>query len=63
MYWFTSTCLTQPGNVARRSDPCPPEPFRADLVERVRGEIAAGVYETDEKWQAALDRLLEQLPG
>jgi negative regulator of flagellin synthesis FlgM len=35
--------------------------IRADLVERVRREIAAGTYETPEKWDAALDRLLERL--
>jgi hypothetical protein len=35
--------------------------FRADLVARVRQEIAAGTYETPEKWQAALHRLLEKL--
>ena len=37
-------------------------PFiRSELVERVRREIAAGTYETPEKWQAALDRLLDSL--
>ena len=35
--------------------------IRRDLVERVRREIMAGVYDTSEKWQAALDRLLERL--
>lgn len=30
---------------------------RADLVERVRSEIAAGTYETPEKIEAALERL------
>jgi hypothetical protein len=40
----------------------PPErPIRADLVERLRREIAEGTYETPEKWEAALQRLLEQL--
>ncbi len=37
------------------------EPFRHDLVARVRRAIADGVYETPEKWQAALDRLAEEL--
>jgi hypothetical protein len=31
------------------------------LVERVRREIAEGVYETPEKWEQALDRLLDDL--
>jgi negative regulator of flagellin synthesis FlgM len=34
---------------------------RADLVARVRGEIAAGTYETAEKLDAALERVLDQL--
>jgi hypothetical protein len=38
-------------------------PIRMELVERVRTEIAAGVYETQEKWEAALDCLLGQLDG
>lgn len=50
------------------SDPQPPsssqttdQDIRRDLVERVRREIAAGVYDTPEKWQAALDRMLQRL--
>lgn len=35
--------------------------IRRDLVERLRRDIAAGVYDTPEKWQAALDRMLERL--
>lgn len=35
--------------------------IRADLVARVRGEIAAGTYETPEKLDAALDRLLDEV--
>jgi hypothetical protein len=63
MYWFTSARLQEP--------PCPPrccrpagatEPaVRHDLVRRVRQEIAAGVYETEARWEAALDRLLDHL--
>jgi hypothetical protein len=36
-------------------------PIRTDLVERVRREIAAGTYETPEKWAIALERLLQRL--
>ena len=36
-------------------------PIRWELVERVREEIEAGVYDTPEKWEIALDRLLNQL--
>ena len=34
---------------------------RSDLVERVRREIDAGTYETDEKLDATVDRLLRVL--
>jgi anti-sigma28 factor (negative regulator of flagellin synthesis) len=36
-------------------------PIRAELVARIRKEIADGIYDTDAKWHAALDRLLERL--
>ena len=35
--------------------------IRRELVDRVRKEIAAGAYDTPEKWQTALDRLLARL--
>ena len=35
--------------------------IRQDLVDRIRREIAAGTYETPEKLQAALERLLQRL--
>jgi len=35
--------------------------IRADLVSRVRNEIAAGTYETPEKLDGALDRLLNEI--
>ena len=46
-----------------RTEPFPPRDpeIRADLVARVRREIAAGTYETEEKWEIALGRLLERL--
>lgn len=37
------------------------ETFRHDLVARIRRQIADGVYETPDKWQAALERLAEDL--
>jgi hypothetical protein len=37
------------------------EEFRHDLVARVRRQIADGVYDTPEKWEATLDRLAEDL--
>jgi hypothetical protein len=37
------------------------EEIRHDLVERIRQEIAAGVYDTPHKWEEALDRLYQDL--
>ncbi|HEY2787465.1 MAG TPA: hypothetical protein VGJ05_21090 [Fimbriiglobus sp.] len=34
-----------------------PDGIRHGLVARVRAEIAAGTYDTDEKWRIAEDRL------
>jgi hypothetical protein len=34
---------------------------RLGLVLRVRGEIAAGTYDTPEKWDAALERLARRV--
>ena len=48
----------------RRRGPCrPPSGVRTELVARVRGEIAAGAYDTPEKWDAALERLAQSLCG
>jgi hypothetical protein len=41
--------------------PAEDKPPRLDLIARVRQQIAAGTYETPEKWEKALDRLLEEL--
>jgi len=38
-----------------------PRKIRTELVERVRKEIAAGTYDTQEKFHAALERLVERL--
>jgi len=35
--------------------------FRAALVEQIRREIAAGTYDSPEKWEIALDRLMRRL--
>lgn len=48
----------KPRKKCRKSDD---PPIRKDLVDRVRREIAAGTYDTEEKWEAALDRLLDRL--
>ena len=46
-------------------EPAAPLPSRADirldLVQRVRRQIADGAYDTPDKFEAALDRLLDRL--
>lgn len=36
-------------------------PIRQELVSRVRQEIAAGTYDTPEKFELALDKMLGEL--
>jgi hypothetical protein len=44
------------------TQPASEEPeFRADLVARIRREIADGTYDTPEKWEKALDNLARRL--
>jgi hypothetical protein len=70
MYRHGPTCLEGPVSRDRlawlplaceSSDDGPAEDVRTDLVERVRREIAAGTYDTPEKWDAALERLWDHL--
>lgn len=37
------------------------KPFRAELVERIKDQIEAGTYDTDDKLEIALDRLTRDL--
>jgi|GEM_PF-5837371 hypothetical protein len=68
MYRHMPTCPQRPFSRNRLDwlfNPPPAEAeteeFRHDLVARIRRQIADGVYETPEKWQAALERLAEEL--
>lgn len=45
----------------RRAKQLPP--VRRELVERIKAEIAAGTYETPERLEAAIERLLEDIRG
>jgi hypothetical protein len=47
-------------NVAAAERPGP-DGIRHGLVARVRQEIAAGTYDTEERWRAAEDRLLARI--
>lgn len=37
------------------------KPFRTELVENIKAQIQAGTYDTDEKFDIALDRLSRDL--
>lgn len=56
-----------PGPFSRAWPTPPPDdaredrPIRTELVARVRAEIAAGTYDTPEKFEKALDKLLARL--
>jgi hypothetical protein len=51
--------------VASTAEPEEPGPdgIRHGLVARVKAEIAAGVYDTEEKWLAAEEALLARVGG
>ena len=49
-----ASALRPPANAAE---------VRHDLVARVRLEIVAGTYDTEERWEAALDGLARHLAG
>ena len=66
MFQHGPTCLKAPRSRKRSQFRRPVEHqddvnFRADLVARVRREIADGTYDTPEKFEIALDRLLDRL--
>ncbi len=67
MYWYTSSRLHETESCpcrAQRSSAVGANgtgAIRVELVQRVRAEIAAGTYDTPEKFEAAFETLLAQL--
>jgi hypothetical protein len=62
MYRHSSNCLAGPVSPAfrwRNWTTADDEPIRFELVQRIRREIAAGTYDTPEKWEATLTRLFQ----
>jgi len=51
------------GAAATRPEEPGPDGIRHGLVARVRAEIAAGVYDTEEKWLAAEEALFARVAG
>lgn len=63
--WWQDLHIHQKAAERKPTTPAPapqeePE-FRADLVARIRREIADGTYETPEKWEKALENLARRL--
>lgn len=54
-----STAASEAADAA--ADAAESDGVRADLVARIRGEIADGSYETPEKLNAAVDRLFDEI--
>jgi hypothetical protein len=55
--WLSCADVRVPADLSAADD----RPIRRELVERVRREIADGSYETSEKLDIALDRLMWRL--
>ena len=60
-WWKGPGAEARRSNAPRRLRPLHADEVRCDLVARVRREIAEGRYDTPDKWNAALDRLLARL--
>jgi hypothetical protein len=63
--WRSTPAAAAPGGDRRRGPAEAPaaDGIRHDLVARVRAEIAAGTYDTEERWAAAEDALLRRAAG
>lgn len=61
VWWHGRTDEAAPSANIDDEPPAHDPTIRRELVERVRREIAAGDYDTPERWEAALDRLLDRL--
>jgi len=59
----TDEAMTKPTDPPPAKRTRRPRKIRTELVERVRAEIAAGTYDTPEKFQAALERLVGRMAG
>jgi hypothetical protein len=66
MYWHGSNCLDDPISRmsswwSRTTAGVQHATIRHELVRHVRQEIAAGLYDTPERWEAALETLFRRL--
>ena len=60
-WWKLTATESDLADEFRRLRPQAVDEIRTELITRVRREIAEGRYDTPEKWDAALDRLLARL--
>ena len=58
--WISDVVDISPASILAARIHDVPE-VRADLVQRVRQEIEAGTYETEERIDVTVDRLMEEL--
>jgi len=58
-----NTTVSDVNAIGTASSVADTEGVRMDLVNRIRAEIAAGTYETESKFDIALNRMLSELQG
>ncbi len=61
VWWIKSAVEVETAESLSPAASAPGEDVRHDLVARVRREIAEGTYDTPEKWETAVARLLNRL--
>jgi hypothetical protein len=64
VWWYTPAAGSETDDTtvlaAPSTEAVPEEEIRADLVARVRREIAEGTYDTPDKWETALARMVNR---
>ena len=61
VWWISSIVEVETTQDTAKAANVPEEEIRHDLVDRVRREIAEGIYDTSDKWEIALERLLNRV--
>jgi hypothetical protein len=65
VWWISTAVEPEAADMALTASPSadvvPEEEIRHDLVARVRREIAEGTYDTPDKWETALARMVNRI--